>query len=102
MIAHSAAVCQCNSRIPPAVSLMFTPAVALEIGNSRTVTSRDHPPSNTRLFESENGYLKVGTAPVSVSGGTFTCGLAASSALFVGPGSLMCEVLPVFISADED
>src|SRR5207248_9185831 len=45
MMAHSPAVCQCSSRTPPAVSLMFTPASVLETGNSRTVTSRDHPPS---------------------------------------------------------
>ena len=49
MNAHSAAVCQCSSRMPPAVSLMSTPAIDLETASSRTVTSRDHPPSCIRL-----------------------------------------------------
>src|SRR5205085_1953547 len=102
MMAHSAAVCQWSSRMPPAVSLIFTPAIDLETGNSRTVTSRDHPPSNTRRFESENGYLKVGTPPASVSGGTLTSALAASSDLFVGPGSEIRSVLPVFTPAGDD
>src|SRR5437588_5775157 len=102
MMAHSAAVCQWSSRMPPAVSLIFTPAIDLETGNSRTVTSRDHPPAKTRRFESENGYLKVGTPPASVSGGTLTSALAASRALFVGPGSLIRLVLPVFTSAGDD
>jgi hypothetical protein len=39
------AVCQWSSRTPPAVSLMFTPAMDSDTGSSRTVTSRDHPPS---------------------------------------------------------
>ena len=49
MIAHSPAACQCSSRTPPAVSRMLTPAIALETGSSRTVTSRDQPPLKTRL-----------------------------------------------------
>ena len=59
MIAHSPAVCQCNSRTPPAVSLMFTPAKVFDTASSRTVTSRDHPPSYVRLFAKEKGYLNV-------------------------------------------
>src|SRR5579862_3040558 len=43
MKAHSAAVCQCSSRTPPAVRRMSTPAMLLETGSSRTVTSRDQP-----------------------------------------------------------
>src|SRR6267143_2925332 len=70
MMDHSPAVCQCSSRTPPAVSLMFTPAIVLEMGSSRMVTSRDHPPSYARLFARENGYLKVGTKLLeSVPGG---------------------------------
>src|SRR5437667_10544411 len=61
MIAHSPAVCQCSSRTPPAVSLMFTPAMDFETGSSRLVTSRAQPPSYTCLFASEHGYLNVGT-----------------------------------------
>src|SRR6267378_775682 len=95
MMAHSPAVCQCNSRTPPAVSLIFTPAMDFETGSSRTVTSRDHPPSYTRLFARENGYLKVGIPPASVSGGTFESGLAASSNVSVGPGSVRLLDLPV-------
>src|SRR5215468_7784314 len=70
MKAHSDAVCQCNSRTPPAVNRMFTPASVLETASSLCVTSRDHPPSCWRLCEIENGYLKVCTPPASVSGGT--------------------------------
>src|SRR5580692_2076410 len=88
MNAHSDAVCQCNSRTPPAVSRMSTPAIAFDTGNSRTVTSRDHPPSCSRLCENENGYLKVCTPPASVNGGFVESVFAASSPGFVGPGSL--------------
>ncbi len=101
MIAHSAAVCQCSSRIPPAVRRMFTPAIAFDTGSSRTVTSRDHPPSKVRRFESENGYLKVGTPPESVSGGTLTSGFALSRDLSVGPGSVMRVLRPVETFSDD-
>src|SRR5919109_2313501 len=88
MYAHSAAVCQCNSRTPPAVSRMFTPASDLETGNSRTVTSRDHPPSCNRLCAMEKGYLNVGTPPASVGGGFVESTFSASSAGFFATGSL--------------
>src|SRR4051794_36293267 len=89
MMAHSPAVCQCNSRTPPAVSLMFTPAIDLETGSSRTVTSRDHPPWYVRLFASENGYLKVGTRLLeSVAGGHIESGFCASPCGLDRPGSL--------------
>src|SRR3954469_1807076 len=89
MMAHSPAVCQCSSRTPPAVSLIFTPAIDLETGSSRTVISRDHPPLYVRLLAIENGYLKVGTRLLeSVTGGHWESGFCASSAGFVGPGSL--------------
>src|SRR5438270_10063560 len=90
MMAHSAEVCQCNSRTPPAVSLMFTPAIDFETGSSRTVTSRDHPPSYVRLFAKENGYLNVGTRLLeSVPGGHMESGFWPSSAGLAGPGSLL-------------
>src|SRR6266436_8580401 len=79
MIAHSPAVCQCSSRTPPAVSLIFTPAMDFETGSSRTVTSRDQPPSYTRLFARENGYLNDGTRVLeSVPGGHAESGFWAS------------------------
>src|SRR5882672_8870385 len=93
MIAHSSAVCQCSSRTPPAVSLMFTPARVLETASSRTVTSRDHPPSYVRLFANENGYLNVCTRLLeSVAGGHWESAFAASSAAFFGPGSLLLRL----------
>src|ERR1700756_2903952 len=96
-MAHSSAVCQCSSRTPPAVSLMFTPARAFETGSSRTVTSRDHPPWYVRLFAKENGYLNVGTRLLeSVGGGHAVSGFCGSSPLFAGPGSdLLRSVWPL-------
>src|SRR5882762_564936 len=89
MIAHSPAVCQCSSRTPPAVSLIFTPAMDFETGSSRTVTSRDHPPSYVRLFAKENGYLNVGTKLLeSVLGGHAESWFCPSRVAFVGPGSV--------------
>src|SRR5580765_5434360 len=89
MNAHSAAACQWSSRMPPAVSRISTPAIDLETGNSRTVTSRDHPPEWSRLCESEKGYLNTGTDPASVTGGATELGFCASRAALVGPGSLL-------------
>src|SRR6266513_5852170 len=90
MMAHSPAVCQCSSRTPPAVSLMFTPARVFETGSSRTVTSRDQPPSYVRLFAKENGYLKFWTRLLeSVSGGHIESGFWPSSTASAGPGSLL-------------
>src|ERR1700733_9293088 len=88
MMAHSAAVCQCSSRMPPAVNRMSTPAIDLEMASSRIVTSRDHPPSCIRLWAIEKGYLKVWTPPASVGGGKKESGFWASSGGLVGPGSL--------------
>lgn len=88
MMAHSAALCQCSSRTPPAVNLMSTPASVVEMGSSRTVTSCDHPPSYIRLCAIENGYLNCGIAPASEIGGNIALGLRRSSSTFVGPGSL--------------
>src|SRR5271154_1268253 len=89
MNAHSAAVCQWSSRTPPAVSLMFTPAMDLEIAISRMVTSRDHPPFCIRLWPKAKGYLNVCTPPASVGGGSPPAVFCASSMGFVGPGSLL-------------
>src|SRR5258706_16251628 len=90
MMAHSPAVCQCSSRTPPAVRRMLTPAIDLETGNSRTVTSRDHPPSYTRLLARENGYLKVGTKLLeSVGGGQVESGFCVSPSRLEGPGSVL-------------
>src|SRR5215472_5964286 len=94
MNAHSAAVCQCSSRIPPAVRRMSTPAMLLETGSSRTVTSRDQPPLCRRLCENENGYLKGGTPPASVSGGSNELLFCASISGLLGPGSLLRRALP--------
>ena len=88
MIAHSEAVCQCSSRTPPAVRRMSTPAKLFDTASSRCVTSRDHPPSCSRLCANENGYLNVCTPPASVGSGWFALGFCASSTEFVGPGSL--------------
>src|SRR5438876_7651470 len=87
MIAHSAETCQCNSRTPPAVSLISTPAMVLEIGNSRAVTCLVHPPLSIRLRARENEYLKGGTVPLSVSVPHTALGFSASKAAFLGPGS---------------
>src|SRR5205807_9488996 len=95
MMAHSADVCQCSSRTPPAVSLMFTPARVLETGSSRTVTSREHPPSEVRLFAKENGYLKFWTRLFeSVPGGHMESGFWPSSGGLPGPGSLLLRSAP--------
>src|ERR1700692_880974 len=97
MKAHSAAVCQCNSRTPPAVRRISTPASDFETASSRTVTSRDHPPSCRRLCAKENGYLNVCTPPASEVSGLLESGLAASIAELVGPGSLaLRSVLALF------
>ncbi len=63
MMAHSAASCQCSSRMPPAVSRMFTPAMSLEIGKSSTVTCRVQPPGCTRRWAIENEFQNSGASP---------------------------------------
>src|SRR5579863_757106 len=74
--------------MPPAVSRMSTPAIDLDTASSRTVTSRDHPPSCIRLCESPKEYLKVCTPPASVGGGKKESGFWASIGGFPGPGAL--------------
>ena len=68
--AHSASLCQCSSRTPPVVKLIFTPAIVVETGSSRAVISRDHPPCFKIIEVSENENFKLGTNPASVIGGT--------------------------------
>src|SRR6266481_9219051 len=95
MMAHSPAVCQCSSRNPPAVSLMLTPARVFETGSSRTVTSRDHPPSYVRLFAKEKGYLKFCTRLFeSVLGGQIESGFCPSNVGLDGPRSVLLRSAP--------
>src|ERR1700722_19134387 len=86
MIAHSPSTCQCNSRTPPAVSRISTPAMAVETGNSRAVTCRVQPPLITRLRASEKEYLKGFTVPLSVDGDHSESGFSAAKGRFCGPG----------------
>jgi hypothetical protein len=86
--AHSSALCQWSSRMPPAVSRMFTPAISVEIGKSCTFTWRDQPPSWTRRCIMENELQNICGNPRSVGGGVKLFGLSAFSASFSGPGSL--------------
>src|SRR5579862_10018754 len=88
MIAHSAVTCQCSSRTPPAVSRISTPAIVVEIGNSRAVTCRVHPPLETRLRARENEYLNGFTVPLSVDGDHSELGFSAARGRFCGPGSV--------------
>jgi tetratricopeptide (TPR) repeat protein len=64
--AHSASLCQCSSRIPPAFRRMFTPASCVATGSSRTVTSRAQPPVRRRLRAAANENLRFGIVPESV------------------------------------
>ena len=56
MYAHSASLCQCISRMAPALRRMSTPAMLVEMGSSRTVISRVQPPrlqAHVRVGERE-------------------------------------------------
>src|ERR1700732_625130 len=88
MKAHSAAVCQCSWRTPPAVTRLQSTARDLQTFNSATVTSRAHPPCCMRLCEIPKGYLKVCTPPASVCGGRNESAFCASIAGLPGPGAL--------------
>src|SRR5579885_1885905 len=92
-MAHSAAVCQWSSRMPPAVRRMSTPASGLETGDSCRGNSGDEPPLGRRLWPKANGYLKGGMPPASVGGGKTELGFAASRTVFVGPGVLLARSL---------
>ncbi len=85
--AHSLALCQCSSRIVPASSRMFTPAISLEIGSSRIVVSRVHPPGCSRMWLSANDHFMFGTDPRSVRGGAIRSGFWRSSGTLRGPST---------------
>src|SRR4029077_890696 len=87
MYAHSAAWCQCNSRMPPAVSRIFTPEMVFEIGKSACVTCRAQPPSWMRRGALLNEAQICGMLPTSVAGGENAGGNCSLSAGFCGPGS---------------
>ncbi len=61
--AHSACLCQCSSRTPPGVRRMLTPAIVVEIANSRCMTSRDQPPSRIFMCASANENRRFGSEP---------------------------------------
>src|SRR5580658_1976369 len=86
MIAHSASTCQWSSRTPPAVSRISTPAMVVEIGNSRTVTCRVQPPLSIRLCAREKEYLNGLTVPLSVEGDHSESGFSAARGRFCAPG----------------
>src|SRR5256885_16190456 len=69
MYAHSAAWCQCNSRMPPAVSRIFTPVMLVEIAKSAWVTCRAQPPFWTRRCTVLKEDQICGMAPPAVGGG---------------------------------
>lgn len=101
--AHSASVCQCNSRMTPSSNLMLTPASSRLVGNSRTVVCRVQPPSyNTvrpqakemdavqshtsiRTWESAKLQRIFAILPWSVLGGRTKSGFWRSRSLFLGP-----------------
>src|SRR4030088_631473 len=88
MYAHSAAWCQCNSRTPPAVSRIFTPAMVFEIGKSACVTCRAQPPSWMRRGALLNEAQIWGMLPTSVAGGENGDGSGSLIAGFCGPASV--------------
>ena len=73
-LAHSA----CGQTASPPQRCVF------EIGNSRAVTCRVHPPLSILFRASANGYLNGGTVPESVSVAHTALGFCASSG-FCGP-----------------
>src|SRR4051794_15906192 len=87
MIAHSAAWCQCNSLMPPAVRRMLTPVMVSEIAKSFCVTSRAQPPFWTRFGALLKEAQSIGMPPTSVAGGNCADGNWLPIASFCGPGS---------------
>ena len=75
MNAHSAGLCQCSSRTPPALSRMLTRARSVDEGISRIVVCRDQPPSLILMWLSAKDHLRVGNVPLSVTGGLSLSGL---------------------------
>src|SRR3954447_25683870 len=87
MMAHSAAWCQGNSRIPPAVKRMLTPEISLEMAKSATVTCRAHPPFWIRFGALLKEAHGVGMPPTSVAGGFCAEGNWLPRTSLCGPGS---------------
>src|SRR5712672_1368419 len=88
MIAHSAAWCQCNSLMPPAVKRMLTPAIVFEIAKSAWVTWRAQPPFWMRFGALLKEAQSIGMPPTSVAGGDCAEGNWSPSVSLCGPGSL--------------
>src|SRR3982074_688925 len=88
MIAHSAAWCQCNSLMPPAVNRMLTPVIVFEIAKSSCVTWRAQRPFCTRFGALLNEAQSIGMPPTSVAGGNRAEGNWLPIASLCGPGSL--------------
>src|ERR1700722_12973718 len=60
--------------------------MVVEIGKSRTVTWRVHPPLSRRLREREKEYLNGFTLPLSVGGHHSESGFSAARGPFCWPG----------------
>src|SRR5260221_3079486 len=88
MIAHSAAWCQCNSLMPPAVSRMLTPEIVFEIAKSSCVTWRAQPPFWTRFGALLKEAQSSGMPPTSVAGGKWAEGKWLPGGGLFGPGLL--------------
>jgi hypothetical protein len=69
--------------------------MAVEIGNSRTETSRVQPPLSTRLRAREKEYLNGFTVPLSVDGDHSESGFSAARGRFCAPGSVSFGALCV-------
>src|SRR5271168_4456395 len=91
---HSAAWCQCNSRMPPALRRMFTPEMEVETWKSSWVTCRAQPPSWMRRGALLNEAQNSGRPPTSVAGGVKAARNCPDSAGFCGPGSTALRGLP--------
>src|SRR5256885_6798428 len=88
MIAHSAAWCQCNSLMPPAVKRMLTPVIVFEIAKSACVTWRAQPPFWMRFGALLKDAQSIGMPPTSVAGGGCAGGKWVAMASLFGAGSL--------------
>src|ERR1700739_3862957 len=88
MIAHSAAWCQCSSRMATAVSRMLTPEISFEMAKSSTVTWRAQPPFWMRFAALLKEAHVVGMQPTSVAGGDLADGNWLPITGFCGPGSV--------------
>src|ERR1700722_11175414 len=93
MYAHSEARCQCTSRMPPALSRMFTPEKVSEIAKSAWVTWRAQPPAWIRLWALLKEAQNCGSSPISVAGGLFALGNCEARFGFRGPGSRSASAL---------